>query len=160
MSQPLAAVRFAAVALFLGWSTVALAMGSSSSSDTPAAKSDTDYTKAEKAIKAQDYKGAITLLEQVVSKEPKNADAFNYLGYAHRKLGEKEKAQTYYETALDIDPNHLGANEYMGELYLEMDNLQGAESRMAVLDKACRNCPEKRELRDQIEKYKTKGKAS
>jgi Flp pilus assembly protein TadD len=153
----LATVRIAA-ALLVCWSTVALAMGSSSTTETP--KADSDYAKAEKAIKAQDYKGAIPLLEQVVAKQPKNADAFNYLGYAHRKLGEKEKAQTYYETALDIDPNHLGANEYMGELYLEMDNLQGAEARMAVLDKACRNCVEKRELRDAIEKFKSKGKAS
>lgn len=153
----LAIVRVAAVALLAGWGTVALAMGSSTTTETPKAD---DYTKAEKAIKAQDYKGAIPLLEQVVAKQPKNADAFNYLGYAHRKLGEKEKAQTYYETALDIDPNHLGANEYMGELYLEMDNLQGAETRMAVLDKACRNCPEKRELREAIDKFKAKGKAS
>jgi Flp pilus assembly protein TadD len=153
----LATVRIAA-ALLVCWSTVALAMGSSSTTETP--KADSDYAKAEKAIKAQDYKGAIPLLEQVVAKQPKNADAFNYLGYAHRKLGEKEKAQTYYETALDIDPNHLGANEYMGELYLEMDNLQGAEARMAVLDKACRNCVEERELRDAIEKFKSKGKAS
>jgi tetratricopeptide (TPR) repeat protein len=150
-------IRVAVVALLAGWSTFAVAMGSSSSSDTStSAPKDSDYVNAEKAIKAKDYKGAIPLLEQVVAKQPKNADAFNYLGYAHRKLGETEKAQTYYETALDIDPNHLGANEYMGELYLEMDNLQGAESRMAVLDKACRNCPEKRELRDAIEKYKTK----
>lgn len=154
----LAIVRAAAVALLAGWCTVAFAMGSSSTTETP--KADTDYTKAEKVIKAQDYKRAIPLLEQVVSKQPKNADAFNYLGYAHRKLGEKEKAQTYYETALDIDPNHLGANEYMGELMLEMDNLPGAEARMAVLDKACRNCPEKRELRDAIDKFKSKGKAS
>ena len=155
----LAIVRIAAIALLAGWGTIALAMGSSSTTtDTP--KADSDYTKAEKAIKAQDYKGAIPLLEQVVAKQPKNADAFNYLGYAHRKLGEKEKAQTYYETALDIDPNHLGANEYMGELYLEMDNLPGAETRMAVLDKACRNCVEKRELRDAIDKFKSKGKAS
>ena len=155
--RPAATVRIAAAALLVCWSTVALAMGSST---TDAPKADSDYTKAEKAIKAQDYKGAIPSLEQVVAKQPKNADAFNYLGYAHRKLGEKEKAQTYYETALDIDPNHLGANEYMGELYLEMDNLQGAEARMAVLDKACRNCVEKRELRDAIEKFKSKGKAS
>lgn len=154
----LAIVRIAAVVLLAGSGTVAMAMGSSTTTETP--KADSDYAKAEKAIKAQDYKGAIPLLEQVVAKQPKNADAFNYLGYAHRKLGEKEKAQTYYETALDIDPNHLGANEYMGELYLEMDNLQGAEGRMAVLDKACRNCVEKRELREAIDKFKSKGKAS
>lgn len=151
------ASRLVAAVLVAGWSIAAWSMGSDSA---PAAKSDSDYTKAEKAIKSQDYKGAIPLLERVVAKEPKNADAFNYLGYAHRKLGDKEKAQTYYETALDIDPNHLGANEYMGELYLEMDNLPAAEGRMAVLDKVCRNCAEKRELREAIEKYKSKGKAS
>lgn len=158
MRTCLATVRFAIVAVFLGWSAAALAMGGGS--DTPAAKGNGDYTKAEKAIKAKDYQGAIPLLEKVVAAEPKNADAYNYLGYANRKLGDKEKALGFYKTAIEINPTHLGANEYLGELYLEMDNLPGAEERMAVLDKACRNCEEKRELREAIEKYKTKGKAS
>ena len=136
-----------------------LAMGSSTPSSSTA-KPESDYAKAEKAVKAKDFKGAIPLLEKVVASEPKNADAFNYLGYSHRKIGEKDKALAYYKKALDIDPNHMGANEYLGELYLEMGDLPSAETRLATLDKFCKTCEETHELREAIEKFKKTGKAS
>lgn len=138
-----------------------LAMGSSSPTpSSSSAKPESDYAKAEKAVKAKDYKGAIPLLEKVVAGDSKNADAFNYLGYSNRKLGDKEKALAYYKKALEIDPNHLGANEYLGELYLEMGDLASAESRLAALDKFCKSCEETHELREAVEKFKKTGKAS
>ena len=48
-------------------------------------------------------------------------------------LGDKAKAMTYYTKALNLEPNHLGANEYMGELYLELNDLAKAEERLADL---------------------------
>ena len=119
-----------------------------------AAKGTPDYQKAEKAVKDKDFKGAIALLEKIIATEPRNANAFNYLGYSHRNLGEREKALGYYKRALDIEPSHLGANEYLGELYLQMGDLAAAEERLKVLDRACRNCEEKRDLAEKIEKHK------
>ena len=130
------------------------AMGSDTSSTPAAARGSADYQKAERAVKDKDWKGAIALLEKVIAGEPRNANALNYLGYSHRNLGEREKALGYYKRALDIEPNHLGANEYLGELYLQMGDLPAAEERMKVLERACRNCEEKRELAEKIEKYK------
>ena len=115
-----------------------------------------DYAKAERAVKDNDFKGAIPLLERIVAAEPKNANALNYLGYSHRKLGDKDKALAFYRRALDTDPNHPGANEYLGELYLEMDNLQAAEGRLWTLEQTCARCEETRELKDAIQKYKGK----
>jgi tetratricopeptide (TPR) repeat protein len=131
------------------------AMGSDTSS-TPSSSSrgSSDYQKAERAVKDKDWKGAIALLEKVIAGEPRNANALNYLGYSHRNLGEREKALGYYKRALDIEPNHLGANEYLGELYLQMGDLPAAEERLKVLERACRNCEEKRELAEKIEKHK------
>ncbi|MFN0043221.1 MAG: tetratricopeptide repeat protein [Alphaproteobacteria bacterium] len=130
----------------------AWAMGSDPAAG--AAKGSPDYTKAEKAVKDKDFKGAIALFEKIIATEPRNANALNYLGYSHRNLGEREKALGYYKRALDIEPNHLGANEYLGELYLQMGDLAAAEERLKVLDRACRNCEEKRDLAEKIEKHK------
>jgi hypothetical protein len=61
---------------------------------------------------------------------------------------------TYYTKALNKEPNHLGANEYMGELYLEMNDLPKAEERLAVLKSACGDCDEYDDLEDEIDDYK------
>jgi Flp pilus assembly protein TadD len=156
-------LRFAALSLTLlgalaAVPDVASAMGSGSPppSSTAAPSGNTEYLKAERAVKDKDFKGAIPLLEKVVTAEPKNASALNYLGYSHRKLGDKDKALAFYRQALDIEPNHPGANEYLGELYLEMDNLQAAEGRLWTLEQTCARCEETRELKDAIQKYKAK----
>src|SRR5262249_1766147 len=85
----------------------------SSASTKPAAP--TDYSRAKAMIEARNYNGAIPLLQQAVAKDPRNADAYNLLGYATRKSGNPQGSLQYYNTALQIDPKHLGANEYIGE---------------------------------------------
>jgi Tfp pilus assembly protein PilF len=129
-----------------------LAMGTSTPS--PAAK-DWRYTDGEKAVKAKDYTKAIALLERSLSENPKDPDTLNYLGYSHRKIGQKDKALAYYTKALDIDPNHRGANEYLGELYLDMSDLPKAEERLARLSRICGpRCDEYKDLADDIAKFK------
>lgn len=110
-------------------------------------------------IERRDYAGAIQSLESVVSDAPNNADALNLLGYSHRKSGDREKALDYYQRALAIEPKHKGANEYLGQLYLEMDEPAKAEQRLEVLDGACFfGCEEYDELKAAIQKYrKAKG---
>ena len=117
---------------------------------------DSPLAKAAKAVDAGDYSGAIPILRDVVAKQPRNADAYNYLGYASRKLGMVEEAKAHYRKALDIDPEHKGANEYLGELYLELGDVAGAEARLEALDDACGffGCEEHDELEEKIEAYK------
>ncbi len=139
----------AAIVVLVFATTVARAAGSD---DTPENR---DLAAARELINKSSYAEAIPLLEKAVAAEPKNADAYNYLGYSHRKLGDREKAFAFYSKALEIKPRHLGANEYMGELYLEQGELQKAEERLAVLDKACFfGCDEYTELKEAIEDYK------
>lgn len=110
--------------------------------------------EAKSKIEAQNYRGAVALLEDILEGSPNSADALNLLGYSHRKLGNKEKALAYYTKALDVDPKHVGANEYLGELYLEMKDLAKAEERLAVLKSACSSCEEYEELKDAIADFK------
>ncbi len=142
------------LALALG-SGSALAAGSSS--DDSSSSQSSDYKKAVKLVKAQDFAGAEPLLAGVVQKDPKNADAWNYLGFTQRKLGKLDEAFASYNEALLIDPKHDGANEYLGELYLMTGDLAKAEAQLAVLDKNCTfSCTEYHELKDAIADFKKK----
>ncbi len=122
---------------------------------------DTNYTQAEKLIKDGKYADAIPLLNKAVKANPKSADAYNYLGYSYRQLGQFEAAMEHYNTALSLQPKHLGANEYLGELYLQLGNVDKAEERLAVLDKECFfGCEEYSDLKQAIAEYKTRQGAS
>jgi predicted Zn-dependent protease len=129
---------------------------SSSSSTGTVTSPAQQYAAAKKLVDAQQYQEAIPLLDQLVAENPADADSLNLLGFSHRKLGHEDKALGYYKKALATMPNHLGANEYLGELYLEMKNLPKAEERLAVLQNACTNCDEYNELKAKIADYKAK----
>jgi len=145
-----------AAALALAVSGGALAMNTN---DPPAAAkpaaAPSDYARAKAMVEARNYKDAMPLLQQVVAKEPRNADAFNLLGYATRKSGNPNGSLQYYNQALQIDPKHLGAHEYVGEAYLMLDQPQQAEQHLARLDQLCVfGCAEHRELKAAIANYK------
>jgi tetratricopeptide (TPR) repeat protein len=108
-----------------------------------------------KAIKKEDYNAAIEELVRLNTEEVGDADVLNLLGYSHRKLGDFDKALEYYQQALDVDPKHKGAHEYLGELYLQTSQLEKAEEQLAILDDICLlTCGEYRDLKKSIKKYK------
>lgn len=116
---------------------------------------ETDFQKAEYLVKGEKYDEAIPLLQKVVADNPRDADAWNYLGFCSRKIGKKEDALGYYQKALAVDPKHKGANEYLGELYLMMNDLAKAEAQLAVLKGLCPGgCEELEDLEADIADYK------
>ena len=149
-------ITLIAASLAVALSGPAFGMGNDSSAP-PAAKpaADPTFGRAKAMIEAKDYKGALPLLQQVVAKEPKNADAYNLMGYATRKSGDPNGSLQYYNYALTLDPKHLGANEYIGEAYLMLDQPQQAEQHLARLDSLCVfGCVEQRTLKAAIANYK------
>jgi tetratricopeptide (TPR) repeat protein len=131
-----------------------LAMGNNDDDNANASKP-SPYERAVSEIKRDNYRRAIRLLNDVVSDEPSNADALNYLGFSHRKLGEFTKGVAFYGRALRIDPDHRGANQYLGEAYLSLKNLPKAEERLAHLWNICgQRCEEYRVLNRSIIAYK------
>jgi Flp pilus assembly protein TadD len=144
----------AAVALAAGSTAFAMG-GSNSTTSAPAKTADPNYARAKAMIDAGDYKGGAQLLQQVVAKDPKNADGYNLLGYATRKSGDANGALQYYNQALTIDPKHLGAHEYVGEAYLMLGRVQEAEQELARLDSLCVfGCTEQKTLKAAIASYK------
>ncbi len=143
-----------AAVLSLGLASAAMAAGSTSSSTKPAKTS--NFEQGVAAVKAENYERAIVLLQKVVAVEPKNADAWNFIGFSHRKLKNFDRALPAYNKALVIDPKHRGANEYLGELYLQIGDLAKAEERLEKLDDICFfSCEEYRDLKAAIEAYKS-----
>ena len=116
---------------------------------------------ARKAIEAKDFKSAVGYLTKAVQEEPKNADAHSMLGYSYRKVGTFDKSMEHYQTALKIDSGHRSAHEYLGELYLDMNQSDNAEKQLAALKKACPffgKCEEFEDLKKAIDGYKAKKK--
>ena len=107
--------------------------------------------KKEKAKKR--YEEAQKLLLTSNSKKPNKADTLNYLGFTTRKLGDYKGGEMYYLQGLQIEPNHVGINEYLGELYVVTNRIDLAKERLAILQNC--NCKEFDELKDVIAGKKT-----
>lgn len=133
-----------------------LAAGTGSSS-TPS-RQPSEYDQAVSAVNSGKYDRALQLLEKLVQSEPGNANAWNYLGFSHRKLEHYDSALAAYGKALKIDPRHRGAHEYLGELYLMTGDIAKAEEQLRKLDDLCFfGCSEYDELKAAIAKQKQKG---
>jgi tetratricopeptide (TPR) repeat protein len=125
---------------------------------TPGKPEDPQYAAAVKAIKTNEYAKAIPLLLGVVSRDDKNADAYNWLAYATRKTGDPAASLPLYQKALAIDPQHKGAHEYIGEAYLMLDNLPKAKEHLGTLNSLCLiTCGEYRDLKRAVEAYEKSG---
>ena len=113
-------------------------------------KSAKKYEKKGKIEKANKrYEKALTLLIKSNEKKPNKADTLNYLGFTTRKLGDYEGGEKYYLQGLALEPNHIGINEYLGELYVVTNRIDLAKERLKIL-KDC-NCEEYDELKEIIQ---------
>ena len=122
---------------------------------TPAVPADPAFAQAKAMVDQKNYAGAIPLLQQVVQRNPRNADAYNLLGYSTRASGNPNGSLQYYQQALAVDPKHLGAHEYLGEAYLMLDRPADADQMLARLDSLCVfGCTEYRMLKAAIAGYK------
>jgi len=93
-------------------------------------------------------------IQQLID-SPDDADLLNLMAFSHRKLEHFDLALDYYQKALQLKPKHRGANEYLGELYLSLGQLEKAQQRLEVLDKACFfGCKEFDKLEQAIEEYR------
>ena len=107
------------------------------------------YEKKDNLEKAKKrYEKAQKLLIKSNLKKPNNADTLNYLGFTTRKLGDYVNGEKYYLQGLALEPNHIGINEYLGELYVATNRVDLAKERLQVLS-SC-NCKEYSDLKQII----------
>jgi len=150
----------AVITLILGF----LFMQAGAFAALPKAKAENPNLAAgRKAIEAKDFKSAVGSLTKAVQENPNDADAHTMLGYSYRKLGTFDKSMEHYQKALKIDSNHRSTHEYLGELYLDMNQPASAENQLQVLKKACPffgKCAEYNDLKEAINQYKAKNSRS
>ena len=110
-----------------------------------------DLTVIRSLIASKNFSAALTLLKSADRNYPNNADINNLLGYSARNLKQNKAAATSYTKALRIDPNHLGALEYQGELFVMTNKISAAKSNLAKLKRLCGvNCEEYLDLKKAI----------
>ena len=113
----------------------------------PVAEPQAAYVGAIELIHSERFAEAIETLRKLTTTIGPHPDVLTYLGYAHRRMGHFESAREYYEQALAIDPMHRGANEYLGEMWVELGQIDEARRRLERLDRACPfGCAEYEEL--------------
>jgi Flp pilus assembly protein TadD len=153
LKQPLSRLLFA-VAIALVAPHAALAADTT----PPAAAVPDKLAEARTLIKAKKWSEAVAELQRI--NDPASADWNNLMGYSIRRGSspDLDASERFYNEALRINPNHRGALEYSGQLYLMKGDLGSAEKRLAVLDKACTfGCEEYTDLKKAIERFKAAG---
>lgn len=156
LTRPLALAACAALLLAFAPAAARADMGRSSA---PSTSRSARYDRAATLVKQRRYAEAVPLLKRVVRAQPRNADAYNLLGFATRKLGHPQDAISYYEKALRIDPGHRGAHEYLGEAYLELGQIDKAREHLAFLDQDCwMGCEELTDLKAAVARYEARRK--
>ena len=141
--------RFApfAMVMALAFSSGSFAAGGNYSSDV-------DLDPIIDLIDAGKYQSAIDKLHNELDQDPDNPDIMSLLGFSYRKTQNYENALTMYQWALKVEPRHRGANEYLGELYLETNQFDKAMQQLEILDSLCTfNCKEYSTLKKAIDTY-------
>ncbi|MEI9993436.1 MAG: tetratricopeptide repeat protein [Rhizomicrobium sp.] len=145
------------IAALTAWTAPSFSMGSGSGAVYGGGGTGfDDYAIAVRLIKHEKYADAIPHLLTALSERPNNADVLNYLGYTERMTGNYPASLDYYQRALAIKPEHKGAHEYLGELYLQMHDPASAQRELDTLASLCPDgCAERETLSKAIATYGT-----
>ncbi|TMG75548.1 MAG: tetratricopeptide repeat protein [Betaproteobacteria bacterium] len=124
--------------------------------DSKAATIDPDYAAGKQALERKDWREAARRFSQAALRDPSNADLQNYLGYSYRNLKQLDLAFKHYGRALDLNPRHRGAHEYIGEAYLMVKDLATAQEHLTALESICLlPCEELSDLKGKIAAYRS-----
>ncbi|WP_051379544.1 hypothetical protein [Bradyrhizobium murdochi] len=125
-------------------------------SDTDWAQLDPDFTAGKRALRAENWSGAIAAFELAALRDPTNADIQNYIGYAYRRLRQIGPAIGHYQKALMLNSRHRSAHGHLGEAYLVLGEPAKAQQLLAALENLCLlPCEEYDDLKRAITAYKT-----
>lgn len=115
----------------------AVAIADPYEADPDLATRDEDYAAGKRAVDRKSWAEAVPLFQRAAVRNPDNADLQNMLGYSYRNLKQYDLAFKHYNRAIELDPRHRGAHEYIGETYLLTGNLEGARKHLKALQEIC-----------------------
>ncbi len=135
-------IRILLTLLFISSSSFAASTSSDDSNSGMSASEQVTklYEKAYDLVYYKKFDKSIKLLEKISKRKDlgdKKADIYNLLGFSYRKHSEPnlDKAFEAYKIALEVNPEHLGAHEYLGELYITLGNMDKANEMLLSLEK-------------------------
>ena len=136
------------VVIFSFFAVLAAPVFAAGTDDGTSAASGTadSYADAKVLVEAGNFEAALPALLTITAEDPQNADGWNLLGFTHRKLGNTDDSAQAYQVALTINPNHLGALEYQGELFITLGQMDLARANLAKLQGLCGTCEESEDL--------------
>jgi Flp pilus assembly protein TadD len=145
-----ASLLLAAIAAF-----APVAVADPDEADPDLATRDEDYAAGRRAAEKKDWVEAARLFKRAEIRHPEHADLQNSLGFSYRNLKQYELAFKHYRRAIELDPRHRGAHEYIGEAYLMTGDLASAQRHLAALKEICLlPCEELTDLERAIAQYR------
>jgi Flp pilus assembly protein TadD len=139
-----------ALVLLLALADPAAAVDPNEREERAAQQAGPDLAAIRARVKAKDWAGAERELRALAGLDG-SADALNLLAFSLRNQGRHEAAFTYYFKALALDPDHKGAREYLGELYVKTGDMTKAREQLAILERLCpTGCEERDDLAEAI----------
>jgi Flp pilus assembly protein TadD len=134
-----------------------VAIADATETDPNLATRDADFAAGKKAFDKKDWAEAVRNFQKAAVLNPDSADLHNNLGYSYRNLRQFDLAFKHYKRAIELDPRHRGAHEYIGEAYLMTGDLASAEKHLAALKGICvLPCEELQDLERAIAEFRTK----
>ena len=149
-------ISIGAVLLFAAMAVVGtIAAAEPYEADPDLAARDADYAAGKRAADKKDWGQAVRLFKRAEMRHPDHADLHNILGFSYRNLKQYELAFKHYRRAIEIDPRHRGAHEYIGETYLITGDLESAQRHLTALKNICLlPCDEMRDLERAIAEHR------
>jgi len=126
-------------ALFLVQPLLAAGYGGSDTSSSGSSGKDKKidpFASVYKLIDLEKFTEAHNALK-LLNVPEKQADKFNLLGFTARKSGDLDTAREFYIKALEINPKHVNALEYQGELFLQLGKVADAQQNLEKIQKIC-----------------------
>jgi tetratricopeptide (TPR) repeat protein len=143
-------MKKSALSLYLLLVVASLAATSALAIDTVPSRDAPDLASVRAKIKAKDFKAALAELTPMLETH-QHADVYNLMGFSLRKTGDYTQAYTFYRKALEFDPEHKGALEYLGELYVETGQIEKAKENVVQLKRLCPSgCEELADLEEAV----------
>jgi tetratricopeptide (TPR) repeat protein len=122
-----------------------------------ASSADEQFAKGYWLAKTGDYEKALEILKALPNQD--NADVLTMIGYATRHLGRVDEALGYYGKALALNPNLSNTRQYLGEAYLQKNDVTKARLELAEIGRICGSdaCQDYSDLAKEIAAHEARG---
>ena len=97
-----------------------------------------DINQAKRAIDAEQYESAKSLLKSIIKEKPSNGEAFFTLGNVYLTQKVQDSAKLYFQNGLSASDKGLLNNIGLGQIDLDANNSAAAQAKFALVTKEMR----------------------